>query len=100
MTHASSDRQRIQEECKSMASLLKKLEAEELALRAQNSILARGLINFGGFKSGMPESVSDSKGKQKRSSSTASAPTHSYSPGGTTSSTAGVRKEEDVVSEF
>ncbi len=60
----SSDVRKIQEECRSMASLLKKLEGEELALRAQNSILAREVVNFGGIKSAMPEL--DLKGKQKQ----------------------------------
>lgn len=70
--------QRIQEECNNMASLLKNLEGEELALRAQNAILAREVVNFGGNTSvlgmgnGKNSSVSDSsRGKQKQGSGAA-----------------------------
>ena len=75
LASAEMEMQRIQKECNNMASLLKNLEGEELALRAQNAILAREVVNFGGNTTmlrtgnGKNSSVSDSsRGKQKQGS--------------------------------
>lgn len=68
MSHdESSELLRLQEECQSMANLLKKLEAEELGLRAQNSILAREVINFGGQRNTLNPPGSGGSGSMRSS---------------------------------
>jgi len=61
------DLEKLKEECKSMASLLKQLQEEELGLRAQNTILAREVINIG-YNGGVNGAVTGTGGSRTEES--------------------------------